>query len=333
VLNAPWGVAIAPANFGQFAGKLLVGNFGDGRINAFDPATGTSLGPLTDINGDPIAIPGLWAIIAGNGGTGGDASAIYFAAGVGGEQHGALGSIQAAPVITTSGIVNGGSLTAGAAPNAFLSIFGPNLAATSRGWAAKDFVNGALPASLDGVSVSINGKPAYVAYVSPLQINVIAPADTTTGPVPVVVTNNGLKSSSANVQLAAVAPAFFLFRGNAIAAFHSDNVTPVGASGVATGSTPAKPGETIVLYGTGFGDTNPAYPAGQVLPSAYALATTPTVTIGGASAKVTYAGLTGAGVYQINVTVPDTTPDGDAAVVAQAQGVNTQANAIITVQK
>ena len=332
VLNAPWGVAIGPANFGKFAGMLLVGNFGDGRINAFDPATGTSLGPVQDTSGNPIAISGLWGLIQGNGGSGGDASAIYFAAGTGGQQHGLLGSIQAAPMITTSSVVNGGSLAPGAAPNAFVSIFGPNLASTSRGWKASDFVGGALPASLDGVSVTIDGKPAYVAYVSPLQVNVIAPADTTTGPVPVVVTNNGLASAAANTQLAAVAPAFFMFKGNAIAAFHSDNVTPIGATGVVTGSTPAQPGETIVLYGTGFGATTPAFPTGQVITNGYPLTTMPTVMIGGTAATVVYAGLTGAGVYQINVTVPESTPDGDIPVVAQIQGVSTQSTAIITVQ-
>ena len=333
VLNAPWGVAIAPANFGKFAGMLLVGNFGDGRINVFDPTSGASMGPLMDVDGNPIAISGLWALVAGNGGNGGDASAIYFSAGTGGQLHGVLGSIQAAPAITTSSVVNAGSGVAGSAPNTFLSIYGPNLAATSRAWAAKDFVNNALPTSLDGVSVTINGKPAYVAYVSPVQINVLAPADTTTGQVAVVVKNNGLSSPSANIQLGTVAPSFFLFKGNAIAAFHSDNVTPIGATGVVTGSTPAKPGETIVLYGTGFGATNPAYPAGQLVSTGYTLASNPTVSIGGATATVTYAGLTAAGVYQINVTVPDATPDGDMPVVAQIGGSSTAATSIITVQK
>ncbi len=333
VLNAPWGVAIAPANFGKFAGMLLVGNFGDGRINVFDPNSGTSMGPLQDPSGNPIAISGLWALISGNGGNGGDPNSIFFAAGPGAQAHGLFGSIQAAPAITTSSVVNAGSLVAGSAPNTFLSIFGPNLASTSRNWAAKDFNSGALPTSLDGVSVTINGKPAYVAYVSPIQINVLAPPDTTTGQVPVVVTNNGLTSAAANIQLAAVAPAFFLFKGNAIAAYHSDDVTPIGATGVVTGSTPAKPGETIVLYGTGFGPTNPAYPSGQLLSSAYPLASTPTVTFGGTSATVTFAGLTAAGLYQINVTVPPSTPNGDIPVVATIQGASTQATAIITVSQ
>jgi uncharacterized protein (TIGR03437 family) len=333
VLNAPWGLAIAPANFGAFAGMLLVGNFGDGRINAFDPATGTSLGPLMDPSGNPIAISGLWAVFPGNGGNGGDASAIYFTAGSGGQLHGVLGSLQAAPAITTSSVVNAGSLGAGAAPNTFLSIFGPSLAATSRNWKAADFVSGALPTQVDGVSVTINGKPAYISYLSPKQINVLAPADTTTGPVSVVVTNNGLSSSAATIQLAALAPSFFIFKNNAIAALHSDNVSIVGNATLFPNlSTPAKPGETIVLYGTGFGATSPSYPAGQLITQPYPLPVMPSVTIGGTNAVVTFAGLTGAGLYQINVTVPASASDGDLPVVATLNGASTQTGAIITVQ-
>ena len=170
----------------------------------------------------PIAIPGLWALIAGNGGSGGDPSAIYFTAATLSQTHGVLGSIQAAPAITTSSVVNAGSLLTGAAPNTILSIFGPNLSPISRAWTTSDFVNGALPTSLDGVSVTINGKPAYVTFVSPKQVNVLAPPDTTVGPVPVVVTNNGLASASASIQLAALAPSFFIFKSNAIAALHAD---------------------------------------------------------------------------------------------------------------
>ncbi len=332
VLNAPWGLAIGPPNFGAFAGMLLVGNFGDGRINAFNPTTGASLGPIQDTTGAPIAISGLWAIIAGNGGSGGDPSAIYFTAGIGAQQHGVLGSLQAAPVITTSSVVNAGSLVAGAAPNTMLSIFGPNLSATSRGWATTDFVNGALPTSLNGVSVTIDGNPAYVTYVSPKQVNVLAPADSTVGPVPVIVTNNGLASSSAMIQLGAVAPSFFIYKNNAIAALHSDNVSIVGAAGLFPNSTPAAPGETIVLFATGFGATTPAYPTGQVLTQAYPLPIMPNVTIGGTAAAVTYAGLVQAGVYQINVTVPSSLAAGDMPVVATINGVSTQSGAIVTVQ-
>ena len=83
-VNAPWGLALAPDNFGPFSNDLLVGNFGfgDGKINAYDPNTGQFVGNLTDANGNPIAIEGLWGLTFGNGGSGGDPNALYFAAGI-----------------------------------------------------------------------------------------------------------------------------------------------------------------------------------------------------------------------------------------------------------
>jgi uncharacterized protein (TIGR03118 family) len=83
-VNAPWGLALAPDNFGPFSGALLVGNFGfgDGKINAYDPNTGAFLGNITDADGKPLAIEGLWAIAFGNGGSAGDTNALYFAAGI-----------------------------------------------------------------------------------------------------------------------------------------------------------------------------------------------------------------------------------------------------------
>src|SRR5262249_28727693 len=101
VLNSPWGVALAPAGFGPFAGALLIGNFGDGRINAFDPNNNNALlGTLTDVStGDPLSVQGLWAIKFGNGGSGGEAHTLYFTAGIPGpdalEDHGLFGSISA----------------------------------------------------------------------------------------------------------------------------------------------------------------------------------------------------------------------------------------------
>jgi len=95
-LNSPWGVALAPANFGRFSGDLLVGNFGDGRINAFDPATGAFLGQLQNPAGHPIDINGLWGLAFGNGGLAGDATTLFFAAGLNDEADGLFGSIQPA---------------------------------------------------------------------------------------------------------------------------------------------------------------------------------------------------------------------------------------------
>jgi len=94
-LNAPWGLAQAPSNFGKFSSMILVGNFGDGHITAYDPSTGAAKGQLSTSAGTPIAIPGLWAIMFGNGGQGGSTNLLYFTAGPAGETHGRFGSIQA----------------------------------------------------------------------------------------------------------------------------------------------------------------------------------------------------------------------------------------------
>jgi uncharacterized protein (TIGR03118 family) len=96
-LNAPWGAAIAPSSFGPFSGDLLIGNNGDGTIDVFDPTTGAFLGMLLDPMGNPITNPGLWALRVGNGTDGGDSNALFFTAGINGEQDGLFGEIQVAP--------------------------------------------------------------------------------------------------------------------------------------------------------------------------------------------------------------------------------------------
>jgi uncharacterized protein (TIGR03118 family) len=96
-LNSPWGLAIAPSTFGSLAGDLLVGNFGDGRINVFDPTTGDSLGPLLTPSGAALTIPGLWALTPGNDGAGGSSGKLYFTAGPNGETHGLFGVLSAVP--------------------------------------------------------------------------------------------------------------------------------------------------------------------------------------------------------------------------------------------
>jgi len=93
LLNAPWGIALAPANFGRFSGSLLIGNFGDGRITAFDLATLQPKGQLMGLNGNPIAIDGLWGIAFGNGSAAGPSNALFFAAGPGDEEHGLFGRL------------------------------------------------------------------------------------------------------------------------------------------------------------------------------------------------------------------------------------------------
>lgn len=97
-LNAPWGLALAPGGFGEFAGALLVGNFGDGLINAFDAATGAFLGQIADATGTPIAIDGLWGLAFGNGGNAGSPNELFFTAGLDDEANGLFGKLSAVSV-------------------------------------------------------------------------------------------------------------------------------------------------------------------------------------------------------------------------------------------
>jgi uncharacterized protein (TIGR03118 family) len=343
VFNYPWGVAMAPATFGKYAGMILIGNFGDGKINAFDPTSGALVGTLEDATGNPIAIDGLWSLNFGNGKVS-DSATLYFTAGIQNEAHGLLGSIQAAPNFTAAGIENAASSGSTIAPNSFVAIFGGGLAATTHKWGGTDFVNNALPTALQGVSVSINGEAAYIDYISPVQIDILVPPDVPAGPVQIQITNNGLTSATVSATMAAVAPAFFDFgpvnaAGNQyIAATHANGATG-GPPNYVTGvtSTPFTEGEIIILYGTGFGPTNPPVPKGQLITTAAPLVTTPTVTIGGLAAQVQFAGVSEAGLYQFNVVVPSgltpgTTANIDVPVVIDlGGGAKTQSNAVISV--
>jgi uncharacterized protein (TIGR03118 family) len=336
-LNSPWGLAIAPAGFGDFGAALLVGNFGSGAINAYDLTTGNLLGQLQDVKGNVIKITGLWGLSFGNGSGSGDTNTLYFAAGIPGpsdpvESHGLFGAIQGAPAVGSTGVFNAASYQPVMSPGGFASIKGMNLSTTTRTWGSNDFVDGKLPTQLDGVSVTVDGKAAYIYFVSPRQINFIAPADSNQGAVSVIVTNNGFPSTAVSAQLQQLSPGFFVIQnGKYIVATHADG-TLVGPAALLPGlTTPANPGETITLYGTGFGPTNPATD-GLVVTTPATAATQPVVSIGGATASVTFAGLTSAGLYQVNVQLPGTLPDGDAAVIAQVGTVKSQANAFIAVQ-
>jgi uncharacterized protein (TIGR03118 family) len=345
-LNSPWGMAIAPATFGDFGGALLVGNFGDGRINAYNPATGALMGTLNDTHGNPLSIDGLWALNFGNNGKNIDPATLYFTAGPGDESHGLLGSIQAAPAFTSANLVNGASFTTSLAPNTWVSIVkGGGMSATTRGWLATDFIGNALPTQLNGVGVTVNGNPAAVSYVSPTQINFLLPPNLTAGAAQIQVTNNGLASATVAAAIASTAPGFFTLgtadaaTGNSyIAAEHANGSIggpPSLISGLTT--TPYNAGETMVLYGTGLGATATLPAAGQLLTAAISLATAPTATVGGQPATVSYAGLVGPGLYQINVVLPAGTATGatgataEVPVVITAGGVQSQAKAVVAV--
>jgi uncharacterized protein (TIGR03437 family) len=240
----------------------------------------------------------------------------------------------ARPTISESGVVNGASFRPNIAANAWVTIRGADLAGTTRIWEGRDFDGNKLPTSLDGVSVRIAGKAAYVYYISPTQLNVLAATDIGEGPVQVEVTRDGQTSNSMTGQAARVAPGFFKFDPEDrkyIAATHVNGAF-LGKTTLYPGlTTPAAKGETIVLYGTGFGPTEPAAPNGETV-STPGMVTGVTVTIGNVPATVSFAGLTGSGLYQLNVVVPASAPSGDAEVIATVGGVSTPGGDLITIQ-
>ena len=239
-----------------------------------------------------------------------------------------------APAPSITAVANAASFQPAMASATWVSIFGANLSTATYTWQGSDFVNGLLPTSLEGVSVTINGMPAFVEFISPAQINVLAPDDAATGSIQVQVTTAKQASNSFSVPKSQLSPAFFTIGNGAyLAALHAD-YTLVGAANLIPGVTsrPAQPGETIQLYGTGFGPVNPAQPTAQLVSTPAPLAGQVQVTIGGQPAQVTFAGLVESGTYQLNVTVPSL-PNGDAMVVATIGGAASQSGVSITVQQ
>jgi uncharacterized protein (TIGR03437 family) len=249
--------------------------------------------------------------------------------------HGFVAKIAATPPHISS-VTDGAGYQQGISPGAWISIFGTNLAYTTRLWKDSEILGGKLPTLLDGVSVTIDGRLAAIHYISPLQLNVQVPDDTATGPVPVVVTTPQ-GTATATVPMQTVSPGLFMYQAaNAryVAAQHAD-YSIVGPPGLYPGaSSPAKPGEVIILYATGFGPTTPPTPSGQVVTSAEPVANLAAIsmTIGGQQAQVQWAGVTIAGVWQLNVQVPTGAASGDAAIMAQIGGKSTQGGAFVTVQ-
>lgn len=244
-----------------------------------------------------------------------------------------------APAVNDNGVVNGASFLASGnggsiSAGSWISIFGTDLAASTKDWTGL-IDNGVFPTTIDGVQVSVNGKPAAILAVSPTQVNAQVPDDTATGPVAVKVTTaNG--ESTKNADMKQFAPAFFMFdpdsRKYVAAQFPNSGGKAVGRAGLFTGreSEPAEGDQVIEIYGTGFGPTDPARPSGRLAEDAPTLNAV-TVRIGDRDAQVQFAGIVDAGLYQLNVKIPSGLT-GDQPIVAEVGGVQTQPNAFITLK-
>jgi uncharacterized protein (TIGR03437 family) len=246
------------------------------------------------------------------------------------------GTTPAMPAISANGVVNGASFQPGVVANSWVTIQGTNLAPQTDDW-SHSIVNGVLPTSLDGVSVTMGGKAAYIYFVSPGQLNVLAP-DVPAGPISVTVTTAGGVSAGFATTASAYGPAFFLWPNNQIVATRQDYSYAVKAGTFAGAATvPAKPGDVLILWATGFGPTRPAVPVGVSAPAGggYPTAIEPTVTFNNTAAVVYGAALApgSAGLYQIAIQVPSTLADGDWPIQATIGGIASPAGTILSVHK
>jgi len=263
---------------------------------------------------------------------------------------------QTLPASIDSGSIVGAGLSTpfvkALSPNGILTVFGSNFAAsgTLKTVSDADLVSGAIGTKLAGVCVLVGGTPAPIFAVTPTQINFQAPQVPTSGNVSVqVVTGcgatNEFRSNAERVPALSAAPEFFYFAQqqggrNPIAALNLSTGANVGQTGLLPNATfaPAKPGDILTLYGTGFGATSPPYGAGELPGDAAPVTGSVQVTLGSTvlnTADVLYAGVTpkNAGLYQLNIRIPEATPDGDQTLLISINGNASPSGAFLTIKR
>lgn len=248
-----------------------------------------------------------------------------------------LSTAAQAPSIPAGGVVPAFGSTNTIQPGEWVTIYGANLASTTVNW------NGDFPISLGGTSVAINGKAAYLAFVSPGQINLQAPDDTALGTVSVVVTT-AAGSATSYVTLNEYAPTFnlldakhvsgIILRSNHTGAFGGGTYDMLGPTGNSLGypTVAAKPGDSVELFAYGLGPTTPNVPAGQAFSSAAPVNNAISIYISNIYVTPSFVGLSSAGLYQINLVIPGGIGGGDASIQAIAGGMPTQPGIFIPLQ-
>ena len=244
------------------------------------------------------------------------------------------------PAITTSGgVVNGASFSAGVVAGSWTTIFGSDFASGLKTWDGLIDAQGNFPTAIDNVRVTIDGLPASMNFISANQINVQAPLLTRTGMVPVVVTTPAGTSEMVMVNVLREAPGLFLFTQTPTrfpAVVRATDGRFIAPAGLFPGLTtePAKPGDIVLLFGTGFGPTTPAVVPGRVFSGAAPLtdAASLQVRIGGMDVRPSFAGLSGSGLYQFNVTVPNL-PDGNHRIEMLINGQSIQTDVQLAIKR
>jgi uncharacterized protein (TIGR03118 family) len=335
-LNSPWGVAQAPATWGAFGGALLVGNFGNGRINAFDANTGSLLGTLQDQNGAALTNSGLWGIVFGNGGNGGDVNTLYFTAGIQNETHGLFGAI--APPSSILTVVNAASGQAGPiSPGEVVLLGGFTIGPSPRANAAIP-ATGTLGSTIGGVTVTFNGTPAPILYASASTVATIVPyelAGFSSASVALKFTNqfNNVAPAAFTAQVGLTAPGLFTIDSSG-----SGQAVVINQDGTVNSATnAAAKGSVVLLYGTGEGPTAPSgqngsITVGRILPGPILPIS---LTIGGLPARVisaTSAPGSVAGILQVEAIIPTGVTTGAVPVVMSAGSASSQTGVTLSVK-
>jgi uncharacterized protein (TIGR03437 family) len=258
------------------------------------------------------------------------------------------GNFDPTPVISPSGVITAGNYGAfqAIAPATWIEIYGVNLATNldstrQQTWASGDFNGNQAPSKLGGTSVTVGGKPAFVDFISPLQVNVQVPSGIAAGAQPVVVTTAGGSSlpyivTVKTLEPGLLAPPAFILKGaqNVVALFANTltYVLPVNVPGAV--SARARAGDTITLYGIGFGTVTPDIPAGQIATQTNALQSALQVFFGGIPATVSYAGFAPGyvGLYQFNVLVPSVAASDSVPLTFTLGGAPGPQNLVIAIQ-
>ena len=255
----------------------------------------------------------------------------------GGESDGAI--VKFAGEMSAAVLLHGGSFLSRLAPNTWVSVFLTDpVDAATRIWGGPDFVDNRLPEDLDGFSVSFNGRPGYVSFISPTQFNVLSPVMGVAGPVEVRVASSGGSIATFTMTADEFAPGFFMFNPQGrkyVAAVHLDGffVGPGDLFGGAVPTRPAAAGDSIQVFAAGFGQTAGGISEGEILVfdlQRDRLANAVVFQIGGAQVIPSFAGLVGAGLYQFNLLIPPLAA-GDHRISASVGKFSTQPGAFLAV--